>query len=60
MAPSGEEGHPVDGDGNRAVLIVKMVDVVCSAEARRHSSRSSLNGQRDEQGEPEGQSGAVS
>lgn len=59
MAPSGKEGHPVDGDGNCAVLIVKMVDVVCGAEARRHSSRSSLDGQRDEQGEPEGKSGAV-
>lgn len=60
MAPSGKEGHPVDGDGNCAMLIVKMVDVVCSAEARRNSSCSSLNGQCDEQGEPKGQSGAVS
>lgn len=59
MAPSGKKGHPVDGDGDCAVLIVKMVDMVCGAEARRHSSRSSLNGQRDEQGQAEGQSGAV-
>lgn len=60
MAPPGKEGHPVDGDGNCAVLVVKMVDVVRSAEARRHPSRSGLNGQRNEQGQPEGQSGAVS
>lgn len=59
MAPSGQEGHPVDGDGNCAVLVVKMVDVVRGAEARRHPSRPSLNGQRHQQGQPEGQSGAV-
>lgn len=41
------------------MLVVKMVDMVCGAEARGHSSRPSLNGQRDEQGQPEGQSGAV-
>lgn len=54
MAPSGKKGHPVDGDRNRAMLIVKMVDVVRGAEAGRHTCTSSLDGQYDKQGEPEG------
>lgn len=59
VAPSGKKRHPVDGNGNGAVLIVKMVDVVRGAETGRHTCRPSLDGERGEQGEPEGQSRAV-
>lgn len=59
VAPSGEKRHPVDGNRNGAMLIVKMVDVVRGAEAGRHTCRPGLDGQRGEQGEPEGQSRAV-
>lgn len=59
MAPPGEKGHPVDGNRNSAMLVVEMVDVVRGAETRRHTCRSSLDGQHYNQGEPEGESGTV-
>lgn len=59
VAPSGKKRHPVDGDRNGAMLIVKMVDVVRGAETGRHTCRPGLDGERGEQGEPEGQSRAV-
>lgn len=46
MAPSGKKRHPVDGNGNGAMLIVKMVDVVRGAETRRHARCSSLDGEK--------------
>ena len=52
MAPSGKERHPVDGDRNGAMLIVKMVDMVCSTETRGHTCCSSLDGEHGEQGKP--------
>lgn len=54
MAPSGKKRHPVDGNRNGAMLIVKMVDVVRGAETRRHTCCSSLDGEHSKQGEPEG------
>lgn len=34
-----QEGHPVDGDGYGAVLVVEMVNVMCRAQTGRYSSR---------------------
>lgn len=59
MAPSGKKRHPVDGDRYGAMLIVKMVDVMRGAETGRHTCCPSLDGECSEQGEPEGQSRAV-
>lgn len=59
MAPSGKKRHPVDGNRYGAMLIVKMVDVVRGAETGRHTCCPSLDGERSKQGEPEGQSRAV-
>ena len=53
MASSGEEGHPVDGDGHSAVLVVEVVDVVGGAEAGRHAGRTSLNGEGSQQDHPQ-------
>jgi len=62
MAPTCKEGHPVDGNGHGAVLVVEMVDVVGGAEgggnsgghggAREHQQR-----QRQHQPEQEGRAG---
>lgn len=54
MAPSGKERHPVDGNRNSAMLIVKMVDMVRGTETRGHTCCSSLDGKHNKQGEPEG------
>lgn len=59
MTPSGEERHPVDGDGDSAVLVVEVVDMVRGAQARRHACRSRLDGEQSEQGEPEHHFGVV-
>ena len=59
MASPGEEGHPVNSDGNRAVLVVKVVDVVRGAEAGGDARRARLYGQHREQGDPESQSQEV-
>lgn len=54
MAPSGKKRHPVDGNRNSAMLIVKMVDMVRGTETRGHTCCSSLDGKYNKQGEPEG------
>lgn len=59
VAPSGKKRHPVDGNRNGAMLIVKMVDVVRGAETGRHTCCPSLDGERGKQGEPEGQTRAI-
>ena len=59
VTPSGEKRHPVDSDGDGAVLIVEVVDVVCGAEAGGHTRRPALDGQRRQQGQPERQRGAA-
>lgn len=59
VTPSGEERHPVDGDGDGAVLVVEVVDMVRGAQAGGHASRSRLDGEQSEQGEPEHQLGVV-
>ena len=33
MAPAREEGHPVDGDGHGAMLVVKVMHMMGGAEA---------------------------
>lgn len=59
MTPSGEKRHPVDSDGNCAVLVMEVVDMVRGAEAGRHTCRSSLDGEQSEQGEPEHELGVI-
>lgn len=45
MASSRKKRHPVDGNWNRAMFIVEVVDMVCGAETRRHTCSSSLDGE---------------
>lgn len=37
MASSREEGHPVDVDGYGTMLVMEVMDMVCGAQAGRHT-----------------------
>lgn len=37
MAPTCKKGHPVDGNGHSAMLVVEVVDMVGGTEGRRDS-----------------------
>lgn len=38
VAPSCKEGHPVDGNGDSPMLVVKVVNMMCGAQTGRHAS----------------------
>lgn len=62
MAPTCKEGHPVNGNGHSAMLVVKMVDVVGGAEGGGNSGSYSWAGkhqqcQREHQPEEKGWTG---